>query len=115
MRPSLIAAAAAALALAGCDSQLAYDLGKAEKPCHAENYEKKSPLVECLTARERPVWAQDEPQTLGLYDQYATARAELAQERDEGTISEKAYEAQLADLSRDFRARVSDARAAAAR
>ena len=115
MRPSLIAAAAAALALAGCDSQLAYDLGKAEKPCHAANFAAKSALVDCLTSRERPVWATDEPQTLDLYDQYAAARGELAKQRDAGTLSEKDYETRLGEISRDFRARVTDARAAAAR
>lgn len=111
MRPSLVVAAAA-LCLAGCDSQLAYDLGKAEKPCHAEQFTEKAALVECLAARERPVWAQDEPQTLALYDQYATAREALAKDRDAGTISEKEYEERLGQVSGDFRARVTEARAA---
>jgi hypothetical protein len=111
-RPSL-AAVAAALGLAGCASQLAYDLGKAEGPCHAEKYVEKSALVECLAARERPVWSADEPQTLDLYDQYAAARAALARERDAGTITEKAYDERLGQLAGDFRARVTDARAAA--
>ena len=115
MRRRFAVAAAAALGLAACDSQLAYDLGKAEKPCHAEKYTGKSALVACLAGHERPVWAQDEPQTLDLYDQYAAARAELAQDRDAGTISEEDYDKRLADLSSDFRARVTDARAAATR
>ncbi len=104
---------AMALALGGCASQLTYDLGKAEDPCHAETFAKKADLAACLAARERPVWAKDEPQTLDLYDQYAAARAALATQRDDGTLSEEQYEKQLADVSADFRARITDRRAEA--
>lgn len=106
---------AGVLALGGCASQLTYDLSKAEDPCHAERFAKKSDLVACLAQHERPVWAKDEPQTLDLYDQYAAARAALAARRDAGTLSEDQYEQKLADLSRDFRARVSDRRAESAK
>jgi hypothetical protein len=107
-----LAALAVAAALAGCASQLTYDLGKAEDSCHDQKFPTKSALVACLTAQERPVWAKDEPQTLDLYDQYATARAALAQQRDAGTLSEDQYEKQLGDTNSDFRARISARRAA---
>ena len=103
---------AGALALAACASKLTYDLGKAEDPCHAQNFTKKSDLAACLVAHERPVWAADEPQTLDLYDQYAAARGNLAQQRDAGTLNEDQYEKQLSDLNADFRARIADRRAA---
>jgi hypothetical protein len=105
----------AALALAGCASQLSYDLGKAEKPCHEQTFTGKAALVSCLTAQERPVWAQDEPQTLDLYDQYAEARDGLARERDAGTLAEKDYESRLADITSDFRSRIAERRQSATR
>jgi hypothetical protein len=111
MRLGLILAAA--LGVASCDSPLAYDLGKAEQPCHAERYAQKSALVECLAERERPVWQRDEPQTLDLFDQYAAQRGAIAKERDAGTLTDDQYEKRLSDLAREFRARVTDRRAAA--
>ena len=110
MRLGLGLILAASFGVAACASQLAYDLGKAEEPCHAEKYVAKSPLVECLAGRERPVWARDEPQTLDLYDQFAAAREALAQERDAGKLTDAEYEKRLSDLAGDFRARVTDRR-----
>jgi hypothetical protein len=103
---------AVVMALAGCASQLVYDLGKADDPCRAEKFATKSELVACLTAHERPVWAQDEPQTLDIFDQYAAARAALAAQLDSGALTEEQYDKQLADTNSDFHARVVDRRAA---
>lgn len=95
-----------ALTLAGCASRLQYDLGKAEAPCHRQDFTEKTALVQCLATAERAVWQTDEPQTLDLYDEFAAGRAELAKERDAGTLSEEEYEKRLDALAKDFRARV---------
>jgi hypothetical protein len=108
-------AVATALALAGCASQLSRDLGNAEGPCHEETFAKKAELATCLALHERPVWAKDEPQTLDLYDRFAAARAALAKERDDGTISEKQYDRQLADVAADLRKQIAARRAAEAK
>jgi hypothetical protein len=101
-----------ALALASCASRLQWDLGSAERPCHRQDFKEKTALVQCLAAAERPVWAKDEPQTLDLYDQFATGRAELAKERDAGTVSEHEYETRLGALAREFRAKIAERRKA---
>lgn len=97
-------------ALAGCASQLQYDLGRAERPCHGQEFSQKSALAQCLTRTERPVWAKDDPQTIALYDEFATSRAELAKERDAGTITEEQYDQRLKALAQDLRARIGTVR-----
>jgi hypothetical protein len=99
-------ALAAALFAAGCTSQLSYDLGMAEDACHARTWPTKAALAACLTARERPVWAKDEPQTLDLYDGFAAARGELAQAFDRGALSGDQYSDRLDQLAQDFHARI---------
>jgi predicted RNA polymerase sigma factor len=103
---------AGVMALAGCASQLVYDIGKADDPCRAKKFATKSELVACLTEHERPVWVQDEPQTLDIFDQYSAARASLAAQLDSGALTEEQYDKQLADTNSDFHARVIDRRAA---
>ena len=94
----------------GGGGKLASDIRAADKPCRDQNFEQKTPLVECLSQHERPVWARDEPRTLGLYDQYAERRAALARQRDAGTISALQYDDQLASTDHEFRERVTAAR-----
>ncbi|MGH6737675.1 MAG: hypothetical protein ACREDY_01335 [Bradyrhizobium sp.] len=111
MRHSVIMAAS--LLVSACSSQLAYDLGKAEDECHARTWSSKAALVGCLHAQERPVWAKDEPQTLDLYDGFAAARKELAQQFDRGTLGDSQYRDRLARIADDFRARITERRKAA--
>lgn len=102
----MVAGVAGALALAGCATQLQSDLGKAEEPCHKQDFPQKTALSQCLAQAERPIWAKDAPQTLDIYDQFAAGRAALAKERDAGTLNDKQYDDQLEALAKDLRARI---------
>src|SRR5579885_711190 len=91
---------------AACSSQLSYDLGKAEDACHETRWPGKEPLVRCLDARERPVWAKDEPATLDLYNRFARERADLASQFDQGKLDEAQYRDRLAAVEHDLRAEI---------
>lgn len=99
-----------AVATAGCASQLSYDLGKSDESCHDQQWSSKVALVRCLEAHELPVWTKDEPATLDLYKEFAAARDTLAQQRDQGTLTEQQYGDRLAALEHDVRARITDRR-----
>jgi hypothetical protein len=100
----------AALALAGCSTQLQSDLGTAEAPCHEAKFADKTELAQCLDKVEEPVWAKDDPKTLDLYDEFAQGRAELSKERDAGTLTDTQYDDRLEALAKDLRAQIADRR-----
>jgi hypothetical protein len=88
------------LLLAACAarSQLVSDLHSADAPCRDQHFKDKAGLDDCLSARERPVWAREDPATLDLYDGFAKARAALARQYDSGAITEGQYSDQLDQL-----------------
>ena len=104
----------AALATAGCGSQLQRDLRAADARCDEGKAAGKAAFVACLDAQDRPVWAHEEPATLDLYDGFARRRAALARQLDQGTIDDAHYRAELASTVKDFKGQVAARRAAAA-
>jgi len=102
---------AAALLLAGCSvSKLSADLRAADAACQDQDWHDKTSLVDCLAARERPVWAKDEPATLALYDAFAAERADLAHRFDQGSLTQAQYGAELARTEAEYRRRIADER-----
>ena len=98
-----VLALAMLLLLAGCAarSQFVSDLHSAEAPCRDQHFKDKAALDDCLGARERPVWAREDPATLDLYDGFAKARAALARQYDSGAITEGQYSDKLDQLESD--------------
>lgn len=95
-----LAVLATVLLAAGCtSSKLVSDLHSADAPCRDQDFKQKSPLDACLSAHEQPVWAKDEPATLDIYEGYDRARAELARQRDSGTLTEDQYSDKLDQLN----------------
>jgi hypothetical protein len=95
---SVLALAMVLLVAACARSQLVSDLHSAEAPCRDQHFKDKAALDDCLGARERPVWAREDPATLDLYDGFARARAALARQYDGGTITERQYNDKLDQL-----------------
>jgi hypothetical protein len=97
-RHSLLALAMLLFLAACVRSQLVSDLHSAEAPCRDQHFKGKATLDDCLGARERPVWAREDPATLDLYDGFARARTELARQYDSGAITERQYSDKLDQL-----------------
>jgi hypothetical protein len=97
-RRSVLALAMLLLLAACAKSQLVSDLHSAEAPCRDQHFKEKVALDDCLGARERPVWAREDPATLDLYDGFARARAALARQYDSGAITERQYSDKLDQL-----------------
>ncbi|HWI26994.1 MAG TPA: hypothetical protein VN668_08475 [Stellaceae bacterium] len=111
MRGATMLIIAGGLLLAGCSSsKLVTDLRQADDPCRDKDWPNKTALVSCLAAHERPVWAQEEPSTLDLYDDYARKRQALAQQRDQGSLTEEQYNKQLWALDHASRDKISERR-----
>jgi hypothetical protein len=99
-----VAAISALLLLGGCArTQLGSDLHSAGAPCRDQQFKDKIALDECLTARERSVWAKDEPATLDIHDRFASRRLDLARQYDSGAITRKQYSEKLEQLDMDTR------------
>ncbi len=97
-RRSVLALSMLLFVAACARSQLVSDLHSAEAPCRDQHFKDKAALDDCLGARERPVWAKDDPATLDLYDGFARARAALARQYDSGAITERQYSDKLDQL-----------------